>query len=316
MAADKPSGQIGTEQTGLGRFSKLYAFTTENFSGYYPFLPLLGSKVLTVTCSGDQMINSYLFGADSVTGFDINPAASYFAELKLAALRDLSFEDFKQFFMLHGKAGKKNSSALNHDTYLSLESYLSLPAQQFFEEMYSSNQNDGALARASGLFNNLNDKNSLKISSNPYLLSEPLYNLAAAHSRMKSPVLLTSSAQELSQKLAADGNANLDTENRFDFIMLSNISDYAKEQCSSPDYLGAFAQSVIIPLAAHMNPGGIICAAYVYATGNGDNGIYRSDIDDPSKRRAAFGSLGMEYVEKTFDSVIPDEKDMIILLQK
>ena len=52
--------------------SKIYSFTTENISGYFNYLDFKNKNVLTVSASGDHIINAFYKGARSVTGFDIN----------------------------------------------------------------------------------------------------------------------------------------------------------------------------------------------------------------------------------------------------
>ena len=79
-------------------FSWLYLFTNENISGFYKKLDFKDKEVLSVTGSGDHILNAYLHGAKSVDAFDINPLAKYFSELKIAAVKSLTKEEFLLFF--------------------------------------------------------------------------------------------------------------------------------------------------------------------------------------------------------------------------
>ena len=74
--------------------SKVYPFTTENLSGYMHDLNIKGKRVLTITSSGDHILNSFFYEAGEVVGFDINHLASLFAELKINAMQKLTFERF------------------------------------------------------------------------------------------------------------------------------------------------------------------------------------------------------------------------------
>ena len=50
----------------FGEYSGMYTTTTENLSGYMDKLQVQGKDVLTVTASGDHLINLYLGGANQV----------------------------------------------------------------------------------------------------------------------------------------------------------------------------------------------------------------------------------------------------------
>ena len=79
-------------------FCWLYPFTNENISGYYSKMDFKDKKVLAVTGSGDHILNAFLLGTKEVDAFDINPLAKYYVELKLAAVKTLSLEEFILFF--------------------------------------------------------------------------------------------------------------------------------------------------------------------------------------------------------------------------
>jgi len=102
-------------------------------------------------------------------------------------------------------------------------------------------------------------------------------------------------------------------------ILLSNIADYAREMFTGEKYLEIFAHEVIVPLSMRLNPGGEICAAYVYnaRTGNlGEDTNYRTYIDNPKIRHEILSSLGMRYEELIFESGIPGKKDAVIRLRR
>lgn len=79
-------------------FSWLYPFTNENIKGYYSNLDFQDKSVLTVTSSGDHILNALLYGAKTVEAFDANPLAKYYVELKIAAIKALDIEEFLLFF--------------------------------------------------------------------------------------------------------------------------------------------------------------------------------------------------------------------------
>ena len=78
----------------MGRFNSIYPFTSENIAGYMRDLNLTGKKVITVTGSTDHILNAILQGATEITTFDINPLTKPYMDLKISALKNLSYEDF------------------------------------------------------------------------------------------------------------------------------------------------------------------------------------------------------------------------------
>ncbi len=82
----------------MGRFDKIYPFTTENIAGYMDELDLTNKKIITVTGSGDHIINAILKGCIDITTFDINPLTKEFMELKLEKIKKLSLEEYLEYF--------------------------------------------------------------------------------------------------------------------------------------------------------------------------------------------------------------------------
>ena len=83
----------------FGEYASVYIFTTESLSSYIDKLKVKNKDILTVTGSGDQLLNLALNGAKTVDNFDINKNAYYFVQLKLAALQSLNYDEFLNFFV-------------------------------------------------------------------------------------------------------------------------------------------------------------------------------------------------------------------------
>ena len=78
----------------------VYLFTTENISGYLDKIPSFENKnVLSVCASGDHAFECLLRGAKKVDVFDINYLQQYVLELKSKMIQNLSYKDFKHFFV-------------------------------------------------------------------------------------------------------------------------------------------------------------------------------------------------------------------------
>jgi hypothetical protein len=289
----------------FSKFSRLYSFATENIAGYYPCLHFEKSSVLAVGGSLDHSINAYLLGADAVIAFDINVLAGMFCNLKLAAIEKLSFEAFKKFFLRNDGTNKE---ALDFKIYARLRENLEEPTRVFFDKIYSDFGNIGSYLRNSSVFNIAYDNDDLKIKSNLYLQSSESFEKARQALRGNKTIWIHSSLQELPKKI----------DKKFDIVLLSNIIDYAKSAYKGEDYLENFCKHEIEPLKGFLNSKGIICAAYIYDVRKKPQkgAKYRTDVDNPERRRQVFQSLGMDYRELYFESVIPDRKDAVILLQR
>lgn len=72
----------------------LYDWTNENFK-LYPNVDLTGKKVLTVTGSGDHVLNCVLKGATKIDAFDINVFAKYYSALKCAMISSYGYYTFR-----------------------------------------------------------------------------------------------------------------------------------------------------------------------------------------------------------------------------
>lgn len=81
--------------------SFIYRFTNEKINEYQKYLENR-KKVLTVTASGDHILNSVLAGTKEIDSYDISRFPRYFFELKKAAILSLSKEEYLQFFVEGG----------------------------------------------------------------------------------------------------------------------------------------------------------------------------------------------------------------------
>ena len=52
-------------------------------------------SLLTIGSSGDQILNSFYYGARDITLFDINEYSKYYIYLKIAAIISLNYKEFQ-----------------------------------------------------------------------------------------------------------------------------------------------------------------------------------------------------------------------------
>lgn len=113
--------------SGFAGVSPLYSFNTEDSACVFNDNQekINNNIVLTVTGSGDAILDLFLYGAKKVIAFDTNILTVFFAELKFIAAKYLSFDEFKNFF-----------SNLDETIYRRIETNLSNNCRKFWNELY------------------------------------------------------------------------------------------------------------------------------------------------------------------------------------
>lgn len=117
-------------------YTPAYPFNTEDssalFKVYEPYIK--NQNVLTVTGSGDAVLDLILRGASKITCFDINKNAKYYAKLKLAAAKSkLPYEEFVSFFYNE----EYGSEILNYETYLKIRHNLDENGRYVWDKVYT-----------------------------------------------------------------------------------------------------------------------------------------------------------------------------------
>lgn len=245
-------------------FCEMYVFTTENVSGYLSKLKVKGKKVLTVTASGDHLINLALLGACEVHNFDINSNAYFMAELKIAALKVLSYEEFLLFFtdskdrtqdyvglVAVQKKVEENELTFDYKTYLRIREQLGEDVALYWDMLFEEYHFNGKELMNSGIV--YGGDRTAAIYNNPYLQSEENYHKARECIDQVGRKYLTMDVLNL-YKLT-------DT---YDIILLSNIYDYVTDEWMGGMKEEAFTQYVTEELSKKLNPNGKISIAYQY----------------------------------------------------
>ena len=107
------------------KFGDIYAHTNENLKGYIP--NLTDKKVLTVSASGDQLLNIMGKGSLDIDTFDINAISPLFQNLKMYAIRYLSYDDASIFL-----------DNFNKDIYFKFNAYLPNKEREIFDYIYKN----------------------------------------------------------------------------------------------------------------------------------------------------------------------------------
>ena len=229
----------------MERFNKVYPFTTENIAGYLD-MDLTGKKIITVTGSGDHIINAILKGCNDITTFDINPLTKEFMELKLEKIKELSLDEYLDYF-----------SNLDQDKY---------------NYKYFDIQN--------------------KIDCNLYL-NEENYNI------------IKERLDDVKIKFIQSNIIDLNLKSNYDYMFLSNISDYIEMFCNDLDSYKKLIDKFLKKVKT-------IYFAYIYDINSTSK---RSAIDDIDKVKEVFGDIQIKKfktalinVEDTLDAVLIKEE--------
>ena len=177
---------------GFSEDSAPYLFGTESMGPVLEAVNVEGRSVLTVLGGADQLLNFVFAGAREVVGFDISRAASYVAELKLAALRALDRSRFLQLFLELQKGAS--------DGLADLLPQLSAPAAAWFREKELEVK---VRVRSAATVQRLN----------PYLQSDEAY--------LKTRAGLASTGTFFTADLFA-----LPLQRKFDVVYTANVLDF------------------------------------------------------------------------------------------
>jgi S-adenosylmethionine:diacylglycerol 3-amino-3-carboxypropyl transferase len=268
------------------KYFKLYPFTTENIKGYMQDLKLENKKVLTVTGSFDHSLNAILLGCRDLVNFDINKLSYYMAELKIAALKELSLNEFLSFFNID------NSNALDYKIFEKMKYRLNIKVLTFFELMYKKNYMHDLFIH----------KYKINLDLNIYLTQDNYLKLKDVINEVKI-TFITSNIINLHKK----------TNEKFDYIFSSNISDYLKN-IYHRDYLSRFSLFIQNKLSKLLKKDGTLMCAYIYDYKLNKSNP-RTDIDDHEKRELYFKKE--KFSIKKFNSVIsPLAKDAVIIYRR
>ena len=104
-------------------YGKIYHHTNENLKGYIPNLE--DKKVLTVSASGDHLLNCVGMGTTQIDTFDVNKYSPLYQDLKIYAVMFLSPDESLEFI-----------KTLRYDLYLKFRDVLPDNVREFFDFLY------------------------------------------------------------------------------------------------------------------------------------------------------------------------------------
>lgn len=268
----------------MGRFDSIYPFTTENIAGYIGAVDLHGKKCITVTGSTDHILNIVARGVVDITTFDVNPLTEKYMDLKLAAMNKLSFKEFVNFLLYDSKI------SFDYDIISSLE--MLEKSKRFWLEKLEEFNKDGSRLKQSSYFNRKYFNPDSKVWQNLYL-NEDGYKLVKER------------LCNLKIRYVNCSLEKLELEEDFDYMFLSNISDYIGMMYGKDglvkyrDLMNKFLSKVKI-----------IYMAYLYDIGNSNP---RSEIDDLNLVDKVFDNYEIKRFKSALETNIETNDGVIIL---
>ena len=209
----------------FGSYGKLYHNTNENLKAYIP--DTYNKRVLTVSSSGDYLLNIMSKGCFRIDTFDINKFSPLFQTLKLCSIRNLSCDDSYEFL-----------NSLSPELYFKFNSFLPKKERNFFNYVF-----DGDVDFHFYKMFYIQSINN--IINNNYFDLDVLKFLKNNLRRLENNHFCTN----------IYGLSNYINEN-YDYIFLSNISQYVENIDDFLHFIGY--------LRFHLNRNGCIYFAYLY----------------------------------------------------
>jgi SAM-dependent methyltransferase len=221
----------------------MYIYATEMVSAYYNCLNLRRKRVLSITGSGDQIINAYLRGAKEVIGFDINQYASSILELKISALINLNYFEFLNFF-----GNSMDNGTLDFKLYSKVKKDLSNKTHKFFLALYKEFDYNGKRLIKSDYFRERSSIKVAPIKINTYLKDEESYLYCRDIIKGKKFQSLTLDINDIAVSNSLRG--------KFDIINLSNVLNYLTGNTKSEDIIKTLT-SVMRNVSKRLKPHGL-----------------------------------------------------------
>ena len=191
--------------------SHIYRFTNEPINSYAKYLEDKNS-ILSVTGSGDQILKCITLGTKEVDTFDISTFPRYFLDMKIAAVKSLSSEEFYNMFY------SNEFEKPEYDKYEKFRDNLPINSRYFWDCLFDSYS--WGQIYSSKLFTHrnglgfVNDKEKM-LNHYSFLNSEE-YNKLQENAQDVKISSFVSNVSELKDK----------TDRSYDLIFLSNIVDY------------------------------------------------------------------------------------------
>lgn len=194
------------------KYSAVFLFGTENQEGINDVLNYKDKTVLAPASSGDQYFGSVYYGAKHVDIFDVNRMTKYVTYLKIAAVRELSYKEFIDFFVPLDKYGLIKYSFWSLETLKRLLCVLPGDVAYFWDKVMFELKRCGYEDLIVPDFHP-NEYSNLTTGMPFYASEEDYYKLQSILRGREYPIFIESDVLALKDKLSS----------KYDIVYLSNI---------------------------------------------------------------------------------------------
>lgn len=221
---------------------KAYMYSNENLSKLFDVLPCEGKNVLTTGSSGDQVLNAIFYGANKVTLIDANLYAKHWLDYKISAIKNLTFDEFLDCFF----DGYRRGQMFTFECFSKIFQDLPQDSKVFWGTIFA---NGGYTSEE--IFNRILGRGDTGIGyvNCEFYDGQQEYEQFAQILRNNEYTINTINAE------LSDFNDSLKDE-KFDIILLSNISDYVPISKFLPVVNGLYDN--------HLNDGGLVQVGYSF----------------------------------------------------
>lgn len=116
--------------------TRLYSSSTEITEDYLKDFDFKEKRIMTVGSSGDQVLTFAYLGSKDITLMDANPLTPFFVNLKLAAIKTLTREEFISFFK------QDNNRFIDMLLYGKIRESLDETTKVFWDKLYDEELQD------------------------------------------------------------------------------------------------------------------------------------------------------------------------------
>lgn len=265
--------------------------------------------MLSVCGSGDQIINALYFGAEEVTGFDLNRKSKLIAKLKMEAVLYLRYQDFLKFF-----GEDKPNAGFSHQIYNKFKNKLDAHTKSFFDDLYKKFNYAGLKLFRSENFRQRDDFGHGAIKKiNIYLKNEKNYEKIKDILGKKDFKFVQCGVKEL------QNNPKLISK-KFEIINLSNIPGYitgSLRKGGSKNPIQEFYESILIGMRKLLSKDGKIIF-YTYSNSVYPNKVARTKptITSPNIFKKVVGEKEFTITSKKVSGLTKSTFDKLIILKK
>jgi S-adenosylmethionine:diacylglycerol 3-amino-3-carboxypropyl transferase len=271
----------------------MYIYATELVGDYYERLGLAGKNVLTISGSGDQVLNLFLYKPSKVTAFDVNKWSYHMVSLKIAALKILSYKDFLIFF-----GREYGSGTFDEKLFRKIRTILNWSSRVFFYW----------IGRKKGVFGNekfFRQREFIKVTPlavNNYLKDRRTYDEAAQN--VMPVTFIHSDVIDIVNKV----------NSKFDLINLSNVPNYLGGRSPKEEFLPKF-ENLLNKLHSILKPAGAIIY-YSYDVAAYDDAGPLATRQETLVWLQSLETFNLEVVPLPSSALVEGGRDKLVVLKR